>query len=87
MRLNDLDLCRMIRTWEFVKCVLAYSVTHPDDPRLPRMIRVPPEKKTQRSLSGVGVYIPLHPLPSELSHPDQPRLQNTKSSTSLHPRA
>jgi hypothetical protein len=55
----------MIRTWEF-KCVLAYSVTTLDDPRLLRMIREPPEN-TQRSLSGVGVYIPLHPLSSFLS--------------------
>jgi len=40
---------------------LAYSVSTLDDPRLLRMIREPPEN-TQRSLSGVGVYIPLHPL-------------------------
>jgi hypothetical protein len=51
--------------WNFSVC-LAYSVTTPDDPRLPRMIRVPPEK-TQRSLSGVGVYIPLHPPSFTLS--------------------
>jgi len=31
------------------------------------MIRAPPEN-TQRSLSGVGVYIPLHPLHLLLSH-------------------
>ena len=40
---------------------LAYSVTTPDDLRLLRMIREPPEN-TQWSLSEVGVYIPLHPL-------------------------
>ena len=40
---------------------LAYSVTTPDDPRLLQMIREPLEN-TQQSLSGVGVYIPLHPL-------------------------
>jgi hypothetical protein len=43
-----------------------HSVNTPDDPRLPRMIRAPPEN-TQWSLLGVGVYIPLHPLPSFLS--------------------
>jgi hypothetical protein len=45
---------------------LVHSVNTTDDPRLPRMIRATPEN-TQRSLSGVGVYIPLHPLPSFLS--------------------
>ena len=49
------------------ECILAYSVTHPDDPRLPRMIREPPEN-TQLSLSGVEVYIPLHRLYLLLSH-------------------
>jgi len=53
------------KTWTVT--VFAYSVTTPDDPRLPRMIREPPEN-TQRSLSGVGVYIPLHPLHLLLSH-------------------
>ena len=53
----------MIRIWEIWVC-FAYSVTNPDGLRLPRMILEPPEN-TQRSLSGVGVYIPLH-LP--LSH-------------------
>ena len=65
---------------------LAYSVSTLDDPRLLRMIREPPEN-TQRSLSGVGVYIPLHPLHLLLSLRDQPRLQSFKSFTSLHPRA
>ena len=49
------------------ECVLAFSVTSPDDPRLLRMIREPPEN-TQLSLSGVGVYIPLHPLHLLFSH-------------------
>ena len=40
---------------------LAYSVTTLDDPRLLRMIGEPPEN-TQRSLLGVEVYIPFHPL-------------------------
>ena len=53
------------KTWTVT--VFAYSVTTPDDPRLPRMIREPPEN-TQRSLSGVGVYISLHPLHLPLSH-------------------
>ena len=43
-------------------------------------------RNTQRSLLGVRVYIPFHPLHLLLS-PDQPRLQNIKSFTSLHPRA
>ena len=46
---------------------LAYSVTTPDDPRLLQMIGEPPEN-TQRSLLGVGVYIPLHPLHLLLPH-------------------
>jgi len=90
---------RMIRPWAgwsgptpddpdmgILSVVLAYSVTTPDDPRLPRMIREPPEN-TQQSLSRVGVYIPLHPLHLLLSLPDQPRLPSIHSFTSLHPRA
>ena len=65
---------------------LAFSVTTPDDPRLPRMIRVPPEN-TQRSLSGWEYIYPFTPfIYFSLSLPDQSRLQNIKSSTSLHPR-
>jgi len=63
---------RMIRSctgWSgpgnFSVC-LVLSVSTPDDPRVPQMIRVPPEN-TQQSFSGVGVYIPLHPLSSTLS--------------------
>ena len=96
----DLDICerlvvpgRMIRPYTgwsepgSSSLFLAYFVPTLDDPRLLRMIREPPEN-TQRSLSEVGVYIPLHP-PSftSLSLSDQPRLQSIHSFTSLHPRA
>ena len=44
-------------------------------------------RSTQQSLLGVGVYIPLYPFIYFSFSPDQPRLQNIKSFTSLHPRA
>ena len=64
---DDPGLPRMIRPYtkwsgpRSSSVFLAYSIPTPDDSWLLRMIREPPEN-TQRSLSGVGVYIPLHPL-------------------------
>ena len=64
------------------ECVFAFSVPTPDDPGIPWMMRAPP-KNTQRSLSGVGVYIPLHPHPSFLSLSLSPT--NLDSKTLNHP--
>ena len=98
---DDPALVRMIRGWGFVsawkgqagwsgpgkfKCVFSlfchyprWSEVTPNDPGTTR--------KNTTVTSGVGVYIPLHPLHLFLSLPDQPRLQSVHSFTSLHPRA
>ena len=93
----DLGFCerlegpgRMIRpytVWSGLgkfKCIFSlfchypgWSEVTPDDPETTR-------KHTTVTFGGGSIYTPSF---ISLSLPDQPRLKNTKSSTSLHPRA
>ena len=100
---DDPALGRMIRTWWLVSvqsspgrmirpCTgwsgpgnfsvcLVHSVNTPDDPGSTK-------KDTSVTFGGWEYIYPFTPfLQLSLSLPDQPRLQSTKSSTSLHPRA
>ena len=58
-RSDDPALYRMIRTWEF-QCVFSSFCQHPGWSGLH-------QKRHIGHFRGVGVYIPLHPLPSFLS--------------------
>ena len=85
-RSDDPTLYRMIRTWEFWVCFGLFcsypkwSEVTPDDPGTTR-------KHTMVTFGGGSIYTPSPPSFISLSLPDQPQLKNTKSSTSLHPRA
>ena len=85
-RSDDPALYRMIRTREFWVCFglfcsyPGWSEVTPDDPGTTR-------KLTTVTFGGGSIYIPSPPSFISLILPDQPRLKNTKSSTSLHPRA
>jgi hypothetical protein len=85
-RSDDPALHWMIRTWESLSvfCLFCYhpgwSEVTPDDPGSTR-------KHTTVTFGGGSIYTPSPPSFTPLSLPDQPRLQNIKFSTSLHPRA
>ena len=69
------------------ECVLAYFVTHSDDPRIPRMIRN--SQKTHITVTCVGgaINIPSPPSFTSLFSPDQPSSKSIHSLTLLHPKA
>ena len=85
-RSDDPALYRMIRTWEF-QCVFCLFCCYP------RWSEVIPDdlgtnrKHTMVTFGSGTIYTPSPPSFISLSLPDQPQLKNTKSSTSLHPRA